>query len=183
MTGRELSRPFVEYSSDWVRANVHPPQPIGERMMDDKLQEIFDDAERLKAALQKANADELKACPFCGRDDHLSVRSVGSLTADMPARPHRVVCLNIDHDEVLGPVAYGKAEAIAAWNTRPLTGGVTPEMVEAGWEAFNQHDDYRTAMREAYLAMRDAALRAREALSPRRGRSGARRADAHKQTT
>jgi hypothetical protein len=44
--------------------------------------------------------------------------------------------------------------AIMQSDTRPLTGGVTEEMVEAGWEAFNQHDDYRTAMREAYLAMK-----------------------------
>lgn len=64
-------------------------------------------------------ARELLACPFCGSVDHLYLRAAGSLTRDMPARPYRYVCVHIDHDEVMGPVAYGEAAALTAWNTRP----------------------------------------------------------------
>lgn len=59
------------------------------------------------------------ACPFCGSDEHISVSKVGSMTADMPDRPYRVICHHIDHDNVLGPVSYGRRAAIAAWNNRP----------------------------------------------------------------
>lgn len=65
-------------------------------------------------------ADELKPCPFCGSAEHLSISSCGVLTTDMPSRPHRVMCRHIDHDEVTGPVAYGRHQAIAAWNRRTL---------------------------------------------------------------
>lgn len=61
---------------------------------------------------------ELEACPFCGTDDHLHIGPTGSMTNDMPSRPYRVACTHIDHDAVIGPVAYGKQAAIAAWNTR-----------------------------------------------------------------
>jgi hypothetical protein len=120
MTGRELSRPFAEYSSDWVRANVRPPQPIGERMTGTLYLDAATDEQ-----IERANA----AVEANLNDD-------GSPKWDS---------------------AQGYACALTAImqsDTRPLTGGVTEEMVEAGWEAFNQHDDYRTAMREAYLAMK-----------------------------
>lgn len=62
--------------------------------------------------------NELKTCPFCGTTDHLSNSPCGSLTEDMPARPHRVVCNHIDCEYVQGPVSYGALAAIAAWNQR-----------------------------------------------------------------
>ena len=62
------------------------------------------------------------ACPWCGSDEHLYVSKCGSLTGDMPDRPYRVVCDHIDHDQVQGPVAYGKQAAITAWNTRHQSG-------------------------------------------------------------
>ncbi len=68
-----------------------------------------------------ASLENADGCPFCGSDEHLSVGAHGSLTADMPARPYRVICSHIDHDAVCGPVAYGKSEAIAAWNRRALS--------------------------------------------------------------
>lgn len=58
------------------------------------------------------------ACPWCNTTEHLSLQAVGSLTGDMPARPYRVICTHIDHDTVVGPTAYGKATATAAWNRR-----------------------------------------------------------------
>lgn len=61
----------------------------------------------------------LLPCPFCGSSEHLSLRAEGSLVSGMPARPFRVVCHHIDHDNVLGPVDYGKDAAEKAWNTRP----------------------------------------------------------------
>jgi hypothetical protein len=61
---------------------------------------------------------ELKPCPFCGTSEWLEVSPCGSMTTDMPKRPYRVVCEHIEHDSVDGPVAYGSAEAIAAWNRR-----------------------------------------------------------------
>src|SRR3569623_224975 len=60
-----------------------------------------------------------EACPLCGRAEHLSLQSVGSLTSDMPDRPYRVICTHIDHDTVVGPTAYGRLAAETAWNTRP----------------------------------------------------------------
>ena len=76
--------------------------------------------------MTQEQAPALKACPFCGGADHLSVSPCGSLTADMPARPYRVVCYHLDCDGVQGPVGYGRFEAIAAWNTR------TPDPAVAG---------------------------------------------------
>lgn len=63
--------------------------------------------------------EQIASCPFCGSADHLSVQSLGSFTGDMPSRPYRVICTHIDHDDVAGPVGYGRAAAVAAWNTRP----------------------------------------------------------------
>lgn len=63
----------------------------------------------------------LEPCPWCGTVEHLSFQWPGSMTADMPDRPCRVVCTHIDHDTVVGPTAYGKFAAIAAWNTRLTT--------------------------------------------------------------
>jgi hypothetical protein len=94
MTGRELSRPFVEYSSDWVRANVRPPQPIGERM-----------------------TDELKACPFCKKLDADFAAGGGGMFT---------ICNSCG---ARGPLSDSSFSAEEAWNTRPLTGGVTAEMV------------------------------------------------------
>jgi hypothetical protein len=64
--------------------------------------------------------EKLKPCPWCGSAERLTFQSVGSFVGDMPARPFRVVCTDIGHDDVQGPVAYSKAEALTAWNTRPV---------------------------------------------------------------
>ena len=61
---------------------------------------------------------ELLPCPFCWTSAHLSYQWPGSMTADMPDRPCRVICSHIDHDTVVGPTGYGKRAAITAWNTR-----------------------------------------------------------------
>lgn len=79
-------------------------------------------------------SEELKACPWCGSTEHLSLSKCGSLTADMPSRPYRVVCNHIDHDQVQGPVAYGRLEAITAWNTRAFESRVS-EFTDALEEA------------------------------------------------
>lgn len=68
-------------------------------------------------ALQKA-VEALEPCPWCGCAEHLTIQSVGVLTVDMPDRPYRVICTHIDHDTVTGPVAYGRRQAIDAWNRR-----------------------------------------------------------------
>ena len=57
-------------------------------------------------------------CPWCGQKETLSFRSVGSLTADMPSRPYKVVCSGSDCEDVSGPVAYGKFAAAGVWNAR-----------------------------------------------------------------
>lgn len=74
---------------------------------------------------------ELKPCPWCDSVEHLVVSPCGSLTADMPDRPYRVVCNHIDHDQVQGPVEYGRYSAIRAWNTRaaPRSDGEVGELV------------------------------------------------------
>jgi hypothetical protein len=61
---------------------------------------------------------DLLPCPFCGTVEHLRVNAVGSLVAGMPDRPYAVDCHHLDCEEVRGPVGYGKAKAIAAWNRR-----------------------------------------------------------------
>ena len=76
----------------------------------------------------------LEPCPFCGSTDHLTMAAVGSLTSDMPSRPYRVACHHIDHDQVHGPVAYGRGEAITAWNTRAQP---TEEQVERAARAID----------------------------------------------
>ena len=88
--------------------------------------------------MTKPNEPEgMEPCPFCGAIEHLHVSKCGSLLGDMPGRPYRVVCDHIDHDQVQGPVAYGRMEAIAAWNRRapaqPVAdaGGVTAADHEA----------------------------------------------------
>jgi hypothetical protein len=63
---------------------------------------------------------ELRECPFCGSNEHLSLQNPGSMTADMPDRPCRVVCHHIEHDTVTGPTAYGRAAAIVVWNARTI---------------------------------------------------------------
>jgi hypothetical protein len=84
---------------------------------------------------QRGSEGELLPCPFCRTADHLSLRSVGSVTADMHARPYQVMCHHLDCEAVSGPVAYGKDAAIAAWNRRPASpvgvSAVTDEMVAA----------------------------------------------------
>jgi hypothetical protein len=86
--------------------------------------------------------EKLVECPFCGLTEHLSLQSVGSLTADMPARPYRVVCHFIDHDDVQGPVGYGRGEAIAAWNSR--TESTRKRIAEQGEEDEATFDDEPT---------------------------------------
>ena len=76
---------------------------------------------------------DLKPCPFCGTTEHLSVISVGSLARGMPSRPMQVRCGHLDCEDVSGPVAYGRRDAITAWNTRAdaLAGRSDGERVEA----------------------------------------------------
>lgn len=62
--------------------------------------------------------EALEPCPWCGETEHLTLSMCGSLTGDMPDRPYRVVCDHLDHDQIQGPVAYGRFSAIAAWNRR-----------------------------------------------------------------
>ena len=63
--------------------------------------------------------DKIEPCPWCDSADHCSVQSVGVMTNDMPDRPYRVICTDIGHDTITGPVAYGRYASIAAWNKRP----------------------------------------------------------------
>jgi hypothetical protein len=106
---------------------------------------------------------ELKACPFCGTVDHLAVSKCGSLTGDMPDRPYRVVCNHIDHDQVQGPVAYGRFAAIAAWNTRPTPDlGDVDEMVEElrelkkGWVTSKSFSKFIDRIADTIIALRAA---------------------------
>lgn len=61
---------------------------------------------------------ELKPCPFCQTCDHVSLVAIESMAPNMPGRPHQVRCHHIDCEGVAGPIRYGQAEAIAAWNAR-----------------------------------------------------------------
>jgi hypothetical protein len=94
---------------------------------------------------QRGSEGELANCPFCRTADHLSLRSVGSVTADMHARPYQVMCHHLDCEAVSGPVAYGKDAAIAAWNRRPASpvgvSAVTDEMVAAAMSAASEAYD------------------------------------------
>lgn len=63
--------------------------------------------------------NDIKPCPWCNSTEHLSLQLVGSMTADMPARPHRVICAHNDHGTIRGPVAYGKTAAVMVWDERP----------------------------------------------------------------
>lgn len=65
---------------------------------------------------EAGKVSELRPCPFCAAADHLSIVAVGSLTSDMQARPYQVVCRHLDCEDVRGPIAFGRAGAIAAWN-------------------------------------------------------------------
>lgn len=78
---------------------------------------------------QIAEGRELLPCPWCGSGEHLSFQQVGSLTADMPDRPYRVICTHIDHDTVTGPTAYGEIAAAVAWNTRAVVAEAKGEPV------------------------------------------------------
>lgn len=102
----------------------------------------------------KPQAAELSPCPFCGTGEYLSMQRPGSLTADMPARPHRVVCTHIDHDTVIGPTAFGEHAARAAWNKRALASQPTPSAVGeervAVLEAF--FDGFQSGEREGFFA-------------------------------
>lgn len=102
---------------------------------------------------------ELKPCPFCGTSDHLHIGPTGSMTSDMPSRPHRVACLHVDHDAVIGPTAYGKQAAIAAWNTRATPAQPDTALVEAIVEAALDVANVVTC--DGYYEIdRDAAARA-----------------------
>lgn len=90
-------------------------------------------------------------CPWCGQKETLSFRSVGSLTADMPSRPYKVVCSGSDCEDVSGPVAYGKFAAAGVWNAR------------ADLARPSQAGDERVARLLAEICQRiDAALRAHD---------------------
>lgn len=83
----------------------------------------------------------LEPCPWCKSTDHLILQAVGSMTADMPARPHRVICTHIDHGTVCGPVEYGAQAARAAWNTRPASD--REARLEAALRKYGRHDVLR----------------------------------------
>ena len=100
----------------------------------------------------------LKACPWCGTTEHLSMQASGSLTGDMPDRPYRVVCTHIDHDTVVGPTAYGKTAARIAWNTRP-DADIVRQLVEAIDGLMNMPGDVDRACNSAEL--RKSVLAAR----------------------
>lgn len=101
---------------------------------------------------------ELKPCDFCGSSDHLRVIAVGVMTRGMPDRPHRVICSHIDHDDVQGPVAYGRAEAITAWNTRASDAEIT-RLTEALRAAEAQVKGLREALESKPWPPTDADLR------------------------
>lgn len=84
---------------------------------------------------------ELLPCPFCGSAEHLTVSTVGSLTADMPKRPYRVECHHVEHDTVGGPTDYGRAYAIAAWNRRHPPASREDGLREAADNAMNAYVD------------------------------------------
>ena len=90
---------------------------------------------------------ELLPCPFCWTSAHLSYQWPGSMTADMPDRPCRVICSHIDHDTVVGPTGYGKRAAITAWNTRrqshSLPGDVETLALVAGYADYKAISDDR----------------------------------------
>lgn len=67
----------------------------------------------------------LSPCPFCGGTENLRMRSVGSLTPDMPSRPHQVICRGPDCEDVSGPVEYGQWAARKAWNKRSSRAALT----------------------------------------------------------
>ena len=83
-------------------------------------------------------APELLPCPFCGLSDFITIHSVGSLVSSMPDRPYQVRCRNMDCEDAAGPVAYGKYNAIAAWNRRtpsPEVAALIAETRREGWNA------------------------------------------------
>jgi hypothetical protein len=121
MTGRELSRPFVEYSSDWVRANVRPPQPIGERMV-------------------------------------LSARDLLKMWRDLVVESDGVPRYTVLPGAALNTLVGWTDDEL----TRPLTGGVTEEMVEAGFRVLwatelrclgDTPERYKQTAEAIYLAM------------------------------
>lgn len=67
-----------------------------------------------------ANGEEqpLVACPFCHKTEFLKLAKTGSYLGQMPAQPYRVVCSNLECEEVSGPVGYGKGDAAERWNRR-----------------------------------------------------------------
>ena len=68
---------------------------------------------------------ELKACPFCGRDDELEISHIGAAEEWW----WNVYC---DHCCTHGPTAQTEAEAIATWNTRsPKDSELREALVEA----------------------------------------------------
>ena len=81
----------------------------------------------------------LDACPWCSTNEHLSFQRTGSMTADMPDRPCRVVCTHIDHDTVVGPTAYGKPAAITAWNTRTQQTARSADIAQRLQDYMEQH--------------------------------------------
>jgi hypothetical protein len=96
MTGRELSRPFVEYSSDWVRANVRPPQPIGESGMT-KLDTLLTNARithdwleehshRFMAKVVNDLIDALRTRPLTGGVTE-EMTKAGCVAAQLPHAP------------------------------------------------------------------------------------------------
>ena len=62
---------------------------------------------------------DLKPCPFCGTDDHLSFVRIGSAVNGYT--PYAVRCRHLDCDEVQGPTGNGKLDARRLWNAQPVS--------------------------------------------------------------
>jgi hypothetical protein len=90
-------------------------------------------------------AEELKACPCCRGEARLSNQPTHAATLEA-----MVSCRSCG----LSVQKKTRIAAIAAWNTRPLT-GVTEEMLAAAREVADGVDD--SAFERIYLAMSNAS--------------------------
>lgn len=88
--------------------------------------------------------DQLKACPFCGAGAEL--REMAPYPNQRPGE-YYATCPSCD---IVPDQAWSKPrdEAIAAWNTRPLTGGVTEENAPDFAEMLDVLEDCRSYLTE-----------------------------------